>query len=253
MEKWPFNGFFTQPQLQRYAQFIPPRTSCRTFTAAPDFNQWSALSFAAGRVCLPGVRIVLAHCDESFFTSPFFSLGRIAGAQRFAALLVDHSYPNALCHCGISGEAFVLEALSAGVSSCWVTGTYRKKENPVQPRKNEQVAAVIALGIGKEIITQPPKRKKGLFNRGDKKDTSQWPSAVIQAAAFINSAPSAMNKKPWTYDFSNNAFTLTSKERLDLGIALLHSEAAFSKLSRTWGYTPVEKGLETTCTFTAFT
>lgn len=249
MNKWAFNGFYTKPQLIRYANSIPFRKSCRDFTAPPSFEQWSVLSYAAGRVCLPGVRIVLAHCDESFFISPFFSIGRISGAQRFAALLIDQSIPNALLHAGISGEAFVLEALSCGVSTCWVTGTYRKKENPVTPEENESVAAVIALGLGSEKIAEPIKRKKKIFSKGEKRSAANWPSYILNAANLIEAAPSALNRKPWTTEYKDNIFSLASKEFLDLGIALLHGETAFYSLPHLWEYEPIERGLKVSATF----
>ena len=234
MEKWPFNNFFSKAQLLRYRQNIPFRKSCRAFSAPPNLEQWNILSYAAGRVCLPGVRIVLAHCDESFFTSAFLGLGRITGATRFAAILADTAQPHALLHAGISGEAFVLEALDCAVSSCWVAETYRKKENPVSPKNSEVVVAVIALGTAAQPITAPIKRKRKLFSKAEKKASTLWPLALTQAEEAIDAAPSAMNKKPWQLTYENNQFTLLSKEALDLGIALLHGESALYSEPRLW-------------------
>ncbi len=238
MEKWAFNGFFTKGQLHRYAQAIPFRKSCRNYSSAPDFNQWSHLSYAAGRVCLPGIRIVLAHCEESFFTSPFLGLGRITGATRFAALLAKNTLPYAQLYGGVSGEAFVLEAQSIGVDTCWVEETYRKNENPVIPQKDEKVLAVIALGKGtvQAVEAVPVKRKKKLFSKADKVDTSFWPKILVDTLDFIDAAPSAMNKKPWSVAFNPPIFSIQSKVPLDLGIALLHSEAGLFTAQRQWSF-----------------
>ncbi|NLB90120.1 MAG: hypothetical protein GX786_02720 [Clostridiales bacterium] len=241
MKPWIFNHFYSDSQLLRYHQMIFYRKSCRSYTAPPDFSQWGGLSFAAERVCLPGVRIVLAHCDESFFTSPFLGIGRVTGATRFAALIIDEEVPYSLLHSGISAEAFVLEALHQGVSSCWVSGTYKKKENPVKVKAHEKVVAVIALGLAEENPLVSPVKRKGKRFSKDAKGEEHLPSLINTSEAAIEAAPSAMNRQPWKTVYEKNQYTLSSKSPLDMGIALLHSESAFGAHPHNWTVTQHNK------------
>ena len=118
------NDFYSPAQRARFLASIPKRQSVRQFSAAPDVAQKSALSYAAARVCLPGVRIVLCESEPEkiFLKLPF--VGGVTGTNRYAALIMDEREPHVHIHAGISGEAFVLEAVSLGLGACWL-GTFR--------------------------------------------------------------------------------------------------------------------------------
>ncbi len=234
-EKWRFNGFYNKAQLTRWREQIPGRVACRHFSGAPSVAQWTTLSYAAARLCLPGVRILLAACDESFFTPVIFNYGRIKGATRFAAVMADTAVPRHMTHAGISGEAFVLEAASCGVATCWVSGTYRKKESPVHLYPGETLAAVIPLGL----FAEPPpggvhrtrKPLKWLMENGGQ----EWPEYGLAAARAVWHAPSAMNRQPWKLRLSSQSLSLMgAPNSLDTGIALLHMEAALADKNRQW-------------------
>jgi hypothetical protein len=234
-ENWRFNGFFTGAQLHRYKEQIEKRVSCRNFTAAPNVAQWTTLSYAAARLCLPGVRILLAACDESFFTPVILNYGRIRGATRFAAIVSDTAVPRHLTHAGISGEAFVLEATACGVAACWVTGTYRKKESPVHLYPGEVLAAVIPLGIAAEPKQDPVKRSRRPLKWYMEDGGNGWPEYALEAAKAVREAPSAMNRQPWKLRAGSQSLSLISlPNSLDTGTALMHMEAALCGLDRQW-------------------
>ena len=234
-EKWRFNGFFTKTQLMRWREQIPRRVACRHFSGAPNVAQWTTLSYAAARLCLPGVRILLAACDESFFTPVIFNYGRIKGAIRFAAVMADTAVPRHMTHAGISGEAFILEATSCGVATCWVSGTYRKKESPVHLYPGEVLAAVIPLGLDAEPKPEPAHRirkplKWYLENGGE-----DWPGFALEAAKAVREAPSGMNRQPWKLRLGSQSLSLIgAPNSIDTGIALMHMEAALCEKDRQW-------------------
>ena len=234
-EKWRFNGFYTGSQLKRWREQIPKRVSCRHFSGVPNVSQWTTLSYAAARLCLPGVRILLAACDESFFTPVILNYGRIKGATRFAAIMADTAVKGHMTHAGISGEAFVLEAAACGVNTCWVAGTYRKKESPVHLYPGEVLAAVIPLGLAaeppKETVRRLRKPLKWYMEGGG----AAWPDEAQKAAAAVREAPSAMNRQPWKIRCGSQSISLmAAPNSLDTGIALMHMEAALCDTKRQW-------------------
>ncbi len=234
-EKWRFNGFYTIAQLMRWREQIYRRVACRHFSDVPNVSQWTTLSYAAARLCLPGVRILLAACDESFFTPVIFNYGRIQGATRFAAVMADTAVPRHMTHAGISGEAFILEATSCGVATCWVSGTYRKKESPVHLYPGEVLAAVIPLGLAAEPAQEPVHRKRKPLKWFMENGGEGWPDDALEAAKAVREAPSAMNRQPWRLRLNSQSLSLVSTPNsLDTGIALLHMEAALMDKDRHW-------------------
>ena len=115
METCALNDFFAPAQRARFLEAIPKRRSLRCFSEGPDIAQKSALSYAAARVCLPGVRIELIESAPEKIFRKLPIVGGITGTDRAAVLIVDETAPNSLLHAGISGEAFVLEAVSLGL------------------------------------------------------------------------------------------------------------------------------------------
>lgn len=234
-EKWRFNGFYNKAQLARWREQIPRRVACRNFSDAPKVAQWTTLSYAAARLCLPGVRILLAACDESFFTPVIFNYGRIKGATRFAAVMADTAVPRHMTHAGISGEAFLLEAASCGVATCWVSGSYRKKESPVHLHPGEVLAAVIPLGLtaepAQELVHRTRKPLKWFMENGGE----DWPDYAMEAARAVREAPSAFNRQPWKLRLNSQSLSLIgAPNSIDTGIALLHMESALYNKDRQW-------------------
>ncbi len=250
-EKWRFNGFYNKAQLSRWREQIPQRVSCRHFSDVPKVSQWTTLSYAAARLCMPGVRILLAACDESFFTPVIFNYGRIKGATRFAAVMADTAVLRHMTHAGISGEAFILEAASCGVATCWVGGTYRKKESPVHLYPGEVLTAVIPLGLAAEPKQELVHRKRKPLKWFMENGREDWPDYALEAAKAVREAPSAMNRQPWKLRLNSQSLSLIGEPNsLDTGIALLHMEAALFDKNRQWildagGKTPAARVLFT--------
>lgn len=226
--------FYSPAQCSRWYAAIPTRTSCRRFEGELTPEMLTALHYSAARVCLPGVRIVLTECDDSLFLRvPVF--GGISGAKRCACIFTKKQQPHAMTLAGISGEAFVLEAQSQNVATCWVSGTYRRKLVPAEPEEDEKLAALIALGISGSEIPGIKRKRKALTDIC-LTPPAEWPHWAYQAAEAVRHAPSAVNLQPWRLSYGQQTLRLMGKhaDSLDMGIAMLHMEAAVGSLPHAW-------------------
>lgn len=228
-----WSGFYVQSQLKRWAQFIPRRFSCRNFSGPAQVAQKSALHYASARVCLPHTRIVVQDCDPAmFFPIPFVST--ITGARHYAAVIADMAQENAALWAGISGEAFVLEAASLQLGTCWVVANFRRRECNVALKGREKLLAVIALGVPDDPDGASSRSRKPL-NHLCRDDSAQWPLWAYQVAESVRAAPSAMNRQPWRFSCSANTMQLGfAGMSLDTGIAVLHAQCALVDVPHMW-------------------
>lgn len=235
MPTCPLNSFFSASQCARYLGAVAHRRSCRSFGAPLDLSLVSALSYAAQRVCLPGVRIVIADCgDDLFFCLPV--VGRIKGMTRCAYIIADTQNPRAALHAGISGEAFILEATALGVGTCWVSGSYRRSKADTALEPHEKIFAVTPLGMPADGEEQPRRSRKKL-SQICLGDPTIWPLWAYHAAEAVRAAPSAVNLQPWKLHYAGHVlrlFTNGKANSLDLGIAMLHMEAAMDGRKHHW-------------------
>ena len=123
-----------------------------------------------------------------------------------------------------------------GLDTCWVTGTYRRGEVPQEMLSDgERLIAVIALGHAKETPQQIVRHRKSLSQIClDAPD--QWPLWAYRAAEAVRIAPSAVNRQPWRLAYAQRSLRLMGKnpDNVDLGIALMHIEAASGEYKQYW-------------------
>lgn len=224
----------SRPRLIEAARL---RTSCRSYSGAPDAAEYAALSYALGRYQLPGARLVFFPVEDSFFTGTLLGMKRITGCRLAAAVVITDT-PRSRLHAGILGESFVLEATALGLGTCWVTGSYRRKDLCVPVASNEAVLCVIAVGKPASPLAKPASRHRKSpehFCRGNFRD---WPEELTDAAALVQCGPSAMNMQPWVLSVGpGGEFVVDASDRahLDAGIALCHSELAL-ETPHTWHF-----------------
>lgn len=216
------NGFFSLAQRSRLYSAVSQRRSVRQFQGEPDVAQMSALHYAAARVCLPGVRILLGDTAPENLYRRLPMVTGITGTRRYAAVLVDENVPHAAIHAGISGEALILEAVSMGLGTCWVAFFKRGGVN-VAMEEWEKAVAVIALGVPAD--TEGGRRRKPLQEicLGD---PAAWPLWAFDAAECVRHAPSALNRQPWSLAYAGRTLQLSRAKfgtDLDMGIAMLHA------------------------------
>ena len=205
MDTCALNGFYSAAQRARFFAAISKRQSVRSFSAAPDIAQKSALHYAAARVCLPGVRIEMGEAAPEKLFRKLPVVGGITGTNRYAAVIIDENEPRCHLHAGISGEAFVLEAVSLGLGACWV-GSFKHSGVDIPLDAGERIAAVIALGVPDQEM-KGAKRKK--LTDICTSDPTAWPLWAYHAAECVRFAPSAMNLQPWRLSFAGRTLVLS--------------------------------------------
>lgn len=229
---------FPADQKPRLIEAVKKRTSCRAYRAAPTPAEFAALSYFTARYALPGARLLLLPVDEGFFTGTLLGMNRITGCRMIAAVVIRPNEAHARLNAGILGEAFVLEATAMGLGTCWVSGTYRRKQFDAPLSSEEAVLCVIAVGAPAVPLSAPAARRRKPPEHFCRGAWREWPEQLITAAVLVQHAPSAMNMQPWTlYVGEGGAFVVDTNDRaqLDAGIAMCHTELALTTPHR-WVY-----------------
>lgn len=238
-----WEGLFSASERKRWLDAMPRRFSCRSFSGPADVAQLSALHYLAARCEMPGVRLTFQQCDGSrlFFPVPLV-VERIEYASQYAAVITDSAHPLASLHAGIAGQALCLEATHLGLGSCWVSGTFHRKQVDAELYDGERVAAVIPFGqyLG-EPVSAPRKPLSALCQD----DPAKWPLWAYEAAEAARSAPSAVNRQPWRFAFTGKTLMLTGRGfgSLDYGIAILHMDCALSPYSPSYRFGQDDRSL----------
>lgn len=228
---------FNAEQKHRLSDAIAHRTSCRTYADPLSAADWAALSFAAGRYVMPGAHLILTRVEESLFTGTLLTAGRVTGCRAVAVVIASSAVTRNKVHAGILGESFCLEAVSMNLATCWITGTYKKKQLAVPLQPGEAILGIIAVGHPACDAVQPANRRRKPIERLCQSDIRTWPEEIRRAARAVQMAPSAMNLQPWSMDLVGSKFLLDVSDRaqLDLGIAMCHAELLLQS-PHTWHF-----------------
>jgi hypothetical protein len=199
-----------------------------------------------------GVRIEVVERDSSgVFKGLIGGYGKISATDQYAAFIADPSVPDAELLLGYYGEAFILEATSLGLGTCWVSGTFNpesvKSHVPLQP--GEAVFSITPLGYSAEdesavskfarfVVGSKNRKSLDAIFEGSPASIPPWAVSALESARL---APSAMNRQPWLFAWENGSMALRARgagKRLvqDCGIAALHFElgALRERVSGTW-------------------
>lgn len=195
--------------------------------------------------------------------------GMITGDRYYIAGAVKKG-PMAELDYGYCMERIILKATELGLGTCWLGGTLNRSSftSRIALATDEITPAVSPVGVPAELkrlkiilaqkLIQARKRKEfgTLFFDGDtrrplaKERAGAW-ATVLEA---VQSGPSASNKQPWRiirtathfhvcldYDpLYNKAFSDFAIQKLDIGIALCHFEAAARELELTGRWEQLE-------------
>ena len=179
------------------------------------------------------------------------SYGRVEGAPLVAAFVGSDGHEGEV---GYLGEAFILEATTLGLGTCWIAGTFDKKQagELVELSEGERVMALTPLGTpverrgaGKRLLRRALKVSRrlplgtiapgidgpagGKTAAATGSDTP-WPAWARTAVEAARLAPSGVNRQPWRFRLEGPGLVLARAEKLywtapfDLGIAQLHVE-----------------------------
>ncbi|MGL6297779.1 MAG: nitroreductase family protein [Methanobacteriaceae archaeon] len=140
---------------------------------------------------------------------------------------------------GYYGEVLVLEATKLDLGTCWVGGTFNKKD-PLFKDINDDFICIITIGNVKEDKSIKEKiirkmthiRTKNLESFYNSEDTEEnFPEWFINGIIGVSKAPTAINRRKFRFNYNDGKVTATIPDNyvfdlVDLGIGKLHFEIA---------------------------
>lgn len=132
--------------------------------------------------------------------------------------------------CGYWGEKLVLLAQTLGLNTCWVAGTFSRRQCAAIVDKGQRLVCVIAIGYGTNQgvtrATRSPERLCVLPKGIDWNNAPTWFKTGVEAAAL---APTAMNQQNFRIELLENSCVLLTPTggpfaALDAGIARYNFE-----------------------------
>ena len=179
------------------------------------------------------LNIQLILNDSKTFDKFILSYGKL-NANNYLAMIGKNS-KDLDEKIGYYGEALVLKAQSLGLNTCFVSGTFNKKNVSAKINKDEKLLCVIAIGYGK---TNGNIRKSKTFDEVSiSKDVPSWYKKGIEYALL---APTAINEQKFTFELiDDNTVLATSlngigNTKLDLGIVKYNFELGAGKDNFKW-------------------
>lgn len=138
---------------------------------------------------------------------------------------------------GYYGELLALEAQMAGLNTCWVALTYRKKVLAATVADSEACPCVLAVGHGSnQGFTHKTKPVEKLC-RSDCDPMPDWFEAGIEAARL---APTALNQQRFLIVLENGAVRAEALagpcSSIDLGIVKRHFELGARSVRPDWNW-----------------
>lgn len=196
-----------------------------------------------------GLKFQLFFNDDNPFNGFMKSYGTFLNPMNYLAAVVDTGVSDILEKAGYYGEKFVVEAVKAGLGTCFVGGTYDKSSVNAQIRAGEKILFLILFGLPmeKERFAEKMLVRLVHLKKMDTKDffvpssdyeyaLSKFPE-LSEGLAGIACAPSSLNKRPVRVFIGNRdgeeclcgkVDDSNKKNLIDLGIAKFNFNYATS-------------------------
>lgn len=133
--------------------FLRSRHSVRSFTAEP-LSAEAVKSIKAEITMIntheAGMHFELVCDDPSPFSGFKASYGMFKGVRNYVAAVADISFPDAYERAGYFGEQIAMKAVSLGLGTCFVAGTFDASKVKVVLRVDRKILFIIALGYPAE-------------------------------------------------------------------------------------------------------
>ncbi len=130
-------------------EFLRLRRSVRNFTDKPlDAESVKTLKAEITMINTheAGMYFELVTDDASPFEGFKASYGMFRGVRNYIAVVAETSYPDALERAGYFAEHIVMKAVSLGMGTCFVGGTFAADRAKVNLRAGRKLLFLIALG-----------------------------------------------------------------------------------------------------------
>lgn len=204
---------------------IDARHSVRAYTPQPIEGE---MLFALEREIAAcneqsGLRICLRLNEPQTITGLWATYGAFQNAVNYIALIgpdTDDLYRLV----GYWGERLVLFAETLGLNTCWIAGSYKKKQARPLAKEGEKLAAIISIGYGAK--PGKPHRSKSFAQVTEiEGEAPDWFRKGVEAALL---APTAINQQQFRFRYRNGRAYLRALRgpyaKIDLGIVQVHFE-----------------------------
>ncbi|QNO14032.1 nitroreductase family protein [Alkalicella caledoniensis] len=161
------------------------------------------------------------------------SYGMFSNVRTIITLAGKTNDPHLKEKAGHYGELLVLEATELNLGTCWVGGTFEKKNPIFKVADDETLVCVLTIGNVNEentfkesIIYKLTLRKikplKDLYV-----SDAETPNWFIKGMEAVQKAPSAINRLPVKFEYKNGVVSASTPDTMvydliDLGIAKVH-------------------------------
>ncbi|MDE6299113.1 MAG: nitroreductase family protein [Muribaculaceae bacterium] len=155
-----------------------------------------------------GFRFQLITNDPDPMKGFSASYGVFRNPRNYMAAVVDPSTPHAYERAGYFAEKFVIKAVSLGLGTCFVGGTFNEKQVKAQMRAGEKILFIILVGksgekekLAARLMAKMVHLKKmdadSFFLPRESVDDAKRKFPILQAGLeAVSCAPSALNKRP---------------------------------------------------------
>lgn len=251
------------------------RTSRRSYAGEPlSTDQAARLTDLSARLSVvhAGVRVVFVNRQvDDIFSGIVGAYGVvIQNAPAFAAFIGSGDYvasdatgstdPDRIpmyadVALGRIGEAFVLEATTLGLGTCWVAGSFdrSKAARYLDLADSEHVRAVTPVGLAADREGAVQRAMQRLVRARARLDLDAiapgcalWPKSALEVVEAVRVAPSGKNSQPWRLAMDGDQLVLShamdsslvATYMADLGIALMHAEVGLDHagVQGEWSY-----------------
>jgi len=194
--------------------------------------------------------MALVTGDGKGFNGFLKSYGMLSGVNDYIGLIADERDETGVEKLGYYGELIMLHAVTLGLGTCWVGGSFRKADMPFVLGETEELVCTITIGNVDAESSFRERLMHKIIHRKTKQITDMYeadgvvPAWFIQGMEAVQRAPSAMNKQPVKFTYRDETVTASVEKLrdglygrmtvLDLGIAKLHFELGAG--GGTWGF-----------------
>lgn len=165
---------------------------------------------------------------NAFGKSILAGFGKFKNVKNYIAM-IGKKCDNLEEKIGYFGEKLVIKAQGLGLNTCWVGGTYSKKNSKYIVGEDEKVLCVIAIGYGENNGKERKLKDISAVATSD----VEMPDWFLKGVQFALYAPTALNQQRYKIILKDNKVEIVSKfgfyTKVDLGIIKCHFELGAGK------------------------
>ena len=213
---------------------IDARHSVRQYTRRPIDGEILAALEDEIKACNEesGLSIRLVLNDPNAVKGLFASYGAFENADNYL-MLAGPDTDDLFRACGYWGERLVLFAETLGLSTCWIAGSYKKKNVKKLLREGDALAAIVSIGYAAKA-GRPHKSKTYEKVTETTGPVPDWFRKGVEAALL---APTAINQQQFRITLRDGEASIRALPgpyaKIDLGIVQYHFEIGAERPIRT--------------------